>query len=74
MPDWITQGYHEYAKRLPTSCRLQLIEIPAEKRSKHSNLKTRRHFDQVQGQTVLIVRQGSQRSARKQGKRYANNS
>lgn len=28
MPAWVSQGYEEYAKRLPKECRLELIEIP----------------------------------------------
>ena len=39
MPDWVTQGYTEYAHRLPSKCSLHLKEIPAEKRSKNSNIK-----------------------------------
>lgn len=39
MPDWVTQGYNEYAHRLPAKCSLHLKEIPAEKRSKNSNIK-----------------------------------
>ena len=31
-PAWIEEGYQEYAKRLPPSCSLELIEVPAEKR------------------------------------------
>jgi 23S rRNA (pseudouridine1915-N3)-methyltransferase len=38
-PAWIQEGYEEYAKRLPVSCSLELIEIPAEKRSAHADLK-----------------------------------
>jgi 23S rRNA (pseudouridine1915-N3)-methyltransferase len=38
MPAWVEQGYQEYAKRLPDECRLQLIEIPAPKRSKSTDL------------------------------------
>jgi 23S rRNA (pseudouridine1915-N3)-methyltransferase len=38
-PSWIQEGYHEYAKRLPASCTLELIEIPAEKRSTNADLK-----------------------------------
>ncbi len=37
MPDWVTTGYQEYAKRLPPDYTLELIEIPAEKRTKQSN-------------------------------------
>ena len=32
MPDWVQQGYNEYAKRLPRECELVLKEIPADKR------------------------------------------
>src|SRR5207249_3831275 len=38
-PAWIEQGYAEYAKRLPAAYALELIEIPAEKRSVNSDLK-----------------------------------
>lgn len=37
-PPWIKQGYEEYTKRLPRSCTLELVEIPAEKRASHANL------------------------------------
>lgn len=35
MPAWVTQGYQEYAKRLPPECRLQLVEIPPGRRGKN---------------------------------------
>lgn len=38
-PSWIQEGYEEYAKRLPASCALELIEIPAEKRGTNADLK-----------------------------------
>lgn len=38
-PPWIQQGYEEYAKRLPASCALELIEIPAEKRTANADIK-----------------------------------
>jgi 23S rRNA (pseudouridine1915-N3)-methyltransferase len=38
-PAWILEGYEEYAKRLPSSCSLELLEIPAEKRSANADLK-----------------------------------
>lgn len=38
-PEWIREGYEEYAKRLPGSCALELIEIPAEKRTANADLK-----------------------------------
>jgi 23S rRNA (pseudouridine1915-N3)-methyltransferase len=37
MPNWVQQGYEEYAKRLPRECELILKEIPAGKRSKNSD-------------------------------------
>ena len=38
-PAWIQTGYDDYAKRLPPSCALELIEIPAEKRTANADLK-----------------------------------
>lgn len=34
MPDWVTEGYQEYAKRLQDDVRLDLVEIPAAKRTR----------------------------------------
>jgi 23S rRNA (pseudouridine1915-N3)-methyltransferase len=34
MPGWIEEGYAEYAKRLPTECALQLVEIDPLRRGK----------------------------------------
>lgn len=38
-PAWVQAGYEDYAKRLPASCTLELIEIPAEKRTANADLK-----------------------------------
>jgi len=38
MPKWVQEGYEEYAKRFPSSFKIQLIEIPPEKRTKQSDL------------------------------------
>jgi 23S rRNA (pseudouridine1915-N3)-methyltransferase len=38
MPDWITTGFNEYAKRFPPNYKLSLVEITPEKRSKQSDL------------------------------------
>jgi 23S rRNA (pseudouridine1915-N3)-methyltransferase len=38
-PAWIQEGYLEYAKRLPPQCALELVEIPAEKRTANADLK-----------------------------------
>jgi 23S rRNA (pseudouridine1915-N3)-methyltransferase len=34
MPDWVEQGYREYARRLPRESTLTLIEIPLGRRGK----------------------------------------
>ncbi len=39
MPQWVNEGYSEFAKRLPPECRLKLHEIPAGKRGKNSDIK-----------------------------------
>ncbi|MBN9228625.1 MULTISPECIES: 23S rRNA (pseudouridine(1915)-N(3))-methyltransferase RlmH [Legionella] len=38
MPDWVTQGSNEYAKRLNDGIQLKIIEIPLIRRSKSSDL------------------------------------
>ncbi len=48
MPDWVEQGYQEYAKRLPREFRLALKEIAPGKRGKNSD-------------TVRIVRDEGER-------------
>jgi len=37
MPQWVTQGYHEYAQRMPSLCELELHEIAAKKRGKNAD-------------------------------------
>ncbi len=37
MPNWVTEGYQTYAKRLPIHYQLNLIEIPLLKRSKQAD-------------------------------------
>lgn len=39
MDAWVKQAYDEFAKRLPHECRLQLIEVPANKRTKNTGLQ-----------------------------------
>ncbi|NVJ51760.1 MAG: 23S rRNA (pseudouridine(1915)-N(3))-methyltransferase RlmH [Gammaproteobacteria bacterium] len=39
MPDWVTSGYQEYARRMPRECRLELHEIAAGKRGKQVDIK-----------------------------------
>ena len=38
MPTWISSGFSEYSKRLPKNYQLNLIEIPALKRTKSTNI------------------------------------
>ncbi len=38
MPAWVETGFNDYSKRLPASCRLNLIEIPLRKRTKNADL------------------------------------
>lgn len=38
MPDWVEQGYNEYAKRLPRDCSVELVELPLAVRSKNSDI------------------------------------
>ena len=37
MPQWVEQGYQQYAQRLPALCSLQLVEIAAKKRGKNAD-------------------------------------
>ncbi|MDX1823365.1 MAG: 23S rRNA (pseudouridine(1915)-N(3))-methyltransferase RlmH [Thiohalomonadales bacterium] len=39
MPDWVSQGYEEFARRMPPECRLNLVEIPAAKRTKAADIR-----------------------------------
>jgi len=38
MPQWVQQGYTEYARRLPAECALRLVEVPAGKRGKNADI------------------------------------
>jgi len=37
MPQWVEQGYREYAQRMPALCQLELVEIAAKKRGKNAD-------------------------------------
>ena len=52
MPDWVENGFEDYAKRMPPECRLNLIEIPAGKRSKSVDLNK---LIEQEGQRVLAA-------------------
>lgn len=51
-PSWIREGYEEYAKRLPSSCALELVEIPAEKRTNNADLK---RIGEREGEKILAA-------------------
>lgn len=50
MPDWVSEGFYEYAKRLPAECTLQLQEIPMSKRGR--NQATERVLE-TEGKAIL---------------------
>lgn len=52
MPDWVSTGYSEYAKRFPRDCALELIEIPSRFRGRNSD--TKRLLEQ-EGQALLAA-------------------
>jgi len=39
MPSWVTQGYNEYAKRLPREMSLELVELPLGARGKNADVQ-----------------------------------
>lgn len=39
MPSWVDDGFTEYARRLPSHCRLELVEIPPIRRTKNADLE-----------------------------------
>ena len=39
MPKWVQEGYAEYAKRLPKSCALKLVELPMAQRGKTDSIE-----------------------------------
>ena len=50
MPSWVTEGYQDYAKRLPRECELLLREIAPGKRGKHADIARIR---EEEGERVL---------------------
>ena len=55
MPVWVTQGYQEYAKRLPKGF-LRLIEIPVGKRAAGGNVERARDKEGDKMLTAVPVR------------------
>lgn len=58
MPDWVTTGYLDYAKRLTDDVRLELVEIAAAKRSKNSEVDK---MKQQEGEALLAAIHASER-------------
>ena len=52
MPDWVTKGYIEYAKRLNGDCRLKLVEIAPGKRGKNADLA---RIKKTEGEKLLAA-------------------
>ena len=52
MPAWVTDGFNEYATRLPRECSLKLVEIPPCKRRKTLNTERIRVEE---GQQILVA-------------------
>jgi len=58
MPAWVTQGYQEFARRLPVDCCLNLIEVAALRRGKNADLK--RIAEQEAQSLLAAVPKGAQ--------------
>lgn len=58
MPSWVDAGYQEYAKRFSLPFSLELIEIPAEKRTKNSDIP---RIIEREGKKILHVIKPSHR-------------
>ena len=52
MPDWITEGFHEYAKRMPRETQIVLVEIKPESRTTG---KTTAQIMEAEAQRILSV-------------------
>lgn len=52
MPQWINEGFLEYRKRFAPPFSLELIEIPAEKRTKQSDIK---RLIQYEGEKLIAT-------------------
>lgn len=40
MPDWVEQGYAEYAKRMPRDVSVEMLELPLAQRGKNTDIAT----------------------------------
>ena len=51
MPDWITTGFNEYAKRMPREARIELLEIKPEPRTTGKNTA---QMMEAEAQRILV--------------------
>lgn len=58
MPQWVEQGYQEYAGRMPPECALKLTEIAPGKRTKGADLK---RLQRQEGERLLAAVPGGAR-------------
>lgn len=52
MPDWVEQGYAEYAKRMPRDVTVDMVELPLAQRSKNSDIA---RAMEKEGEAMLAV-------------------
>ena len=52
MPNFVNEGYKEYARRMPRECSLELIEIPAGKRGKNADID---RITKVEGEHMIAA-------------------
>lgn len=52
MPAWVNQGVDEFIKRMPPECRINMLEIPASKRTKTTDIN---RLMQQEGEKMLAA-------------------
>lgn len=50
MPDWVRQGFHEYAKRMSGECRVRLVEVAIRKRTNGHDIS---QANRIEGEQML---------------------
>ena len=58
MPDWVEQGYAEYAKRMPRDCVVELVELPLAQRGKNTDIA--RAMEKEGEATLAAIGKGDQ--------------
>jgi len=58
MPEWIQQGYKDYAQRMPRECQMELQEIPLGRRAKSVPVDRARD---AEGDRMLAALRGGER-------------